>query len=55
MDFEKLRKVASVDEGVVPCCVQHADTLEVLIVAYVNELALQKSISTKVSSCSCHS
>ena len=34
MDYEKLSKVAATESSVVPCCVQHADTKEVLIIAY---------------------
>ena len=49
MDFEKLAKVAGTASSVVPCCVQHADTLEVLIIAYVNEEALAKSIETNIA------
>jgi phosphoribosyl-AMP cyclohydrolase len=49
LDFQKLRKVAETESGVIPCCVQHADTKEVLIIAYVNEEALTKSIESKVA------
>jgi phosphoribosyl-AMP cyclohydrolase len=49
VDFGKLRKVAATESGVVPCCVQHADTKEVLIIAYVNEEALAKTIETKIA------
>ena len=34
VDYEKLSKVAATESSVVPCCVQHADTKEVLIIAY---------------------
>ena len=46
LDFNKLAKVAEVP-GVVPCAVQHADTHEVILVAYVNSLALQTAIDTR--------
>ena len=49
VDFEKLSKVVATESSVVPCCVQHADTKEVLIIAYVNDEALSKSRETKVS------
>ena len=49
VDFEKLRSVAATESSVVPCCVQHVDTKEVLIIAYVNEEALQKSIETNIA------
>src|SRR5439155_253913 len=45
LDFEKLAKVAEVP-GVLPCAVQNADTHEVILVAYVNDQALARSIET---------
>jgi phosphoribosyl-AMP cyclohydrolase len=46
LDFDKLAKVAEVP-GVLPCAVQNADTNEVILVAYVNQRALQMSIETR--------
>lgn len=46
LDFDKLAKAAKCP-GVLPCAVQNADTHEVILVAYVNEQALKKSIETK--------
>jgi phosphoribosyl-AMP cyclohydrolase len=46
LDFEKLAKVAEVP-GVLPCAVQNADTNEVILVAYVNQEALEKSIDSR--------
>ena len=45
LDFNKLAKIAEVP-GVLPCAVQNADTGEVILVAYVNEPALARSIET---------
>ena len=45
LDFDKTARVARVP-GVIPCAVQHADTNEVILVAYVNQEALQASIDT---------
>ncbi|MCB1070470.1 MAG: phosphoribosyl-AMP cyclohydrolase [Verrucomicrobia bacterium] len=45
LDFNKLAKVAQCP-GVIPVAVQNADTQEVILVAYVNQLALDKSIET---------
>jgi phosphoribosyl-AMP cyclohydrolase len=45
LDFDKLAKAAKCP-GILPVAVQHADTQEVILVAYVNELALRKSIET---------
>jgi phosphoribosyl-AMP cyclohydrolase len=46
LDFEKLAKVAEVP-GVLPCAVQDADSGEVILVAYVNEPALRRSVETQ--------
>ncbi len=46
LDFNKLAKVAEVP-GVLPYAVQYADTGEVILVAYVNEPALARSIDTR--------
>jgi phosphoribosyl-AMP cyclohydrolase len=46
LNFNKLAKVAEVP-GVLPCAVQNADTGEVILVAYVNEPALARSIETR--------
>jgi phosphoribosyl-AMP cyclohydrolase len=45
LDFTKLGRVAEV-RGVLPCAVQNADTGEVILVAYVNQEALQASIAS---------
>ena len=44
LDFTKIDR--SGGHHVVPCAVQHADTGEVILVAYVNERALHRSIET---------
>jgi phosphoribosyl-AMP cyclohydrolase len=44
IDFAKLGQVAQCGEAVVPVAVQDADTREVLIVAYVNETALEYTL-----------
>ena len=41
LDFSKLRKVASGETSVVPAVAQDVDSGEVIIVGYVNELALK--------------
>ena len=46
LDFDKLSKVAEVP-GVLPCAVQNADTGEVILVAYVNQKALDRSLETR--------
>lgn len=47
LDFSKLRKIASGEQEVIPVVVQDVDTLEVLIVAYVNQLALETAMREK--------
>jgi phosphoribosyl-AMP cyclohydrolase len=47
LDFSKLRKIASQQQEVIPVVVQDVDSLEVLIVAYVNQIALETSIKEK--------
>jgi phosphoribosyl-AMP cyclohydrolase len=48
LDWDKLARVAEVG-GVLPCAVQNVDTGEVILVAYVNEVALRKAIETRLA------
>jgi phosphoribosyl-AMP cyclohydrolase len=47
LDFEKLRKVGAGEGDVLPVVLQHAETGEVLYVAYANRLALQESLGKR--------
>lgn len=47
LDFSKLAKVAQTSPDVIPVAVQHADTDEVILVAYTNELAMKTSIQKR--------
>ncbi len=47
LDFDKLASIAATGAAVLPCAVQHADTGEVILVAYVNEQALRVAIETR--------
>jgi phosphoribosyl-AMP cyclohydrolase len=47
LDFEKLRKVGAGGGDVLPVVLQHAETGEVLYVAYANRLALQESLGKR--------
>ena len=47
LDFHKLEKAAAVSPGILPVAVQHADTGEVILVAYTNERALRQSLTTR--------
>ena len=44
LDFGKIAKVAGVSPDVVPVAVQDADSGEVILVAYTNEQAFQRSL-----------
>jgi phosphoribosyl-AMP cyclohydrolase len=46
LDFRKLEQVAGVG-GVLPCAVQDVDSGEVILLAYVNEEALERAIETR--------
>ena len=47
LDFGKIAKVAGVCRDVIPVAIQHADTREVILVAYTNELAFRQTVATK--------
>ena len=49
LDFGKLTKVAAAGCDVVPVAVQHADTGEVILVAYANEEALRTAITRRTA------
>jgi phosphoribosyl-AMP cyclohydrolase len=49
LDFHKLNKVAQSPEPVLPVVVQHAQTKEVLILAYANETALQYTLEHRIA------
>ena len=47
LDWTKLAKAAASSPGIIPVAVQNADTNEVILVAYTNELAFRKSVETR--------
>jgi phosphoribosyl-AMP cyclohydrolase len=49
LDFGKLQKIAKTDSQVVPVVVQDAETKDVLVVAYANELALETTLKTGIA------
>ena len=49
LDFDKLEKAVAQSKGIIPVAVQNADTREVILVAYVNEAALARSIETRTA------
>lgn len=46
LDFNKLAKVASACPDVIPVAVQHADTGEVILLAYTNDKAFRQCLAT---------
>jgi phosphoribosyl-AMP cyclohydrolase len=46
LDFGKLRAIGAAGADVVPVALQHADTGDVLFVAYADELALRETLRT---------
>ena len=47
LDFNKLTKAVAACPGVIPVAVQHVDTREIILIAYVNEIALRKAIEAQ--------
>lgn len=46
LDFGKIAKVAKVCSDVIPVAIQNADTHEVILVAYTNEIAMKKTLES---------
>ena len=49
LDFKKLAKVAACGENLIPAVAQDADTGEVLIVGYANQLALETTLKEEMA------
>jgi len=49
LDFSKLVKSVQTSPDIIPVAVQNIDTQEVILVAYVNELALKTAIETRTA------
>jgi len=49
LDFQKLQKALASGCEVIPVVVQDADTREVLVVAYVNQEALDRALETRTA------
>ncbi|HAS81585.1 MAG TPA: phosphoribosyl-AMP cyclohydrolase [Verrucomicrobia bacterium] len=47
LDFSKIAKIASTSPDVIPVAVQHADTRDIILVAYTNEYALKTSLAKR--------
>ena len=49
LDFEKLNRALAQSPGIIPVAVQNAETKEVILVAYTNREAFEKSIRTRIA------
>ncbi len=47
LDFAKITKIAEKCKDSIPVAIQHADTHEVILVAYTNELAMRKAFAER--------
>ncbi len=47
LDYDKLSKIAAADQHVVPVVLQHAETGDVLYIAYANEQALRATLEKR--------
>ncbi len=48
IDWDKVEKAAAACKGIIPVAVQHADTKEVILVAYINRQAFEESLKRKM-------
>ena len=49
LDFSKIAKIAARCPDVIPVAVQNADTKEIILVAYTNEVAMKKAIAERTA------
>ena len=49
LDFSKLSRATAQSPGVIPVAVQNADSKDVILVAYTNEEAFQRSVQTRIA------
>jgi phosphoribosyl-AMP cyclohydrolase len=49
LDFTKLCRSTEKCPGIIPVAVQNADTQEVILLAYANEMALKKTLETRTA------
>ncbi|MEI6970609.1 MAG: phosphoribosyl-AMP cyclohydrolase [bacterium] len=47
LDFDKITKAAAKCRGLIPVALQDADTNEVILLAYTNETAFKKAVTTR--------
>lgn len=49
LDFSKIAKVAKQCSDIIPVAVQNIDTGEIILIAYANQEAFQRSIQTRIA------
>jgi len=49
LDFDKLEKAVAQSKGIIPVAVQHADTHEIILIAYTNEIAFRRALETRTA------
>ena len=49
LDFDKMAKAVAKTTGILPVAVQNADTREVILIAYTNKEAFEKTIQTRIA------
>ena len=49
LDFEKMQRIVAQIPGVIPVAVQDINTREVILIAYTNKEAFEKSIKTRIA------
>ena len=49
LDFDKINRVITNCPGIIPVAVQNIDTKEVVLIAYTNKEAFEKSIQTRIA------
>lgn len=47
LDFDKLKRTAAMDPGVLPVAIQHADTGEIILLAYTNAQAFKLAMKER--------
>ena len=48
LDWNKLEKAVAGTKGIIPVAVQHADTKEVILLAYINKQAFEESLKRRM-------
>tara|TARA_Y200000002_G_C22250842_1_gene483707 strand:- start:48 stop:464 length:417 start_codon:yes stop_codon:yes gene_type:complete len=48
LDWQKLEKAVAGTKGIIPVAVQDVDSREVILVAYINQLAFEESLKRKI-------